>query len=25
VPQPAVLIDFEERQELLLIQQARGV
>jgi hypothetical protein len=24
VPQPAVLIDFEERQELLLIQQARG-
>jgi len=25
VPQPAVLIDFEERQELLLIQQARGL
>ena len=24
VPQPAVLIDFEERQELFLIQQARG-
>ncbi|MDB4969984.1 MAG: serine/threonine protein kinase [Myxococcales bacterium] len=24
VPQPAVLIDFEERQELLLIQQSRG-
>ena len=24
VPQPAVLIDFEERQELLLIQQAEG-
>jgi len=24
VPQPAVLIDFEERQELLLIQQAKG-
>jgi hypothetical protein len=24
VPQPAVLIDFAERQELLLIQQPRG-